>query len=74
MYEAKCKDCGKTAILSFSPRKGKPVYCKTCLPKYRKKSPGRQIDPIQFNLKSAWAQRGDNNHKKKRKSQSIFNR
>ena len=29
-YQAICSRCGKTAIVPFVPRNGRPVYCKNC--------------------------------------------
>ncbi|PVX23210.1 MAG: hypothetical protein CW716_12650 [Candidatus Bathyarchaeum sp.] len=56
MFEVKCTDCGKTTTVPFEPTKGKPVYCRECLSKHRKK-PARENsrEPITFNMKNAWA-------------------
>lgn len=74
MYEAKCSDCKKTTLLSFNPTKGKPVYCRSCLPRHRKKSMRQPMEPIKFNLKNAWARRGDNQRERKHKKTSVFRR
>jgi len=36
MHKAICSDCGKECEVPFVPTEGRPVYCRECLPKYRK--------------------------------------
>ncbi|MDD4127658.1 MAG: DNA-directed RNA polymerase [Methanomicrobium sp.] len=36
MHKAVCADCGKECEVPFKPTEGRPVYCRDCLPKYRK--------------------------------------
>ncbi|MFA5613608.1 MAG: CxxC-x17-CxxC domain-containing protein [Methanoculleus sp.] len=35
-HKAVCSDCGKECEVPFKPTEGRPVYCRDCLPKYRK--------------------------------------
>jgi CxxC-x17-CxxC domain-containing protein len=59
MFETKCTDCGKTAIVPFKPTEGKPVYCKTCFSKHMLKRPEGVGVNFSFDPKQAWARRGD---------------
>ena len=36
MHKTICADCGKECEVPFVPTEGRPVYCRDCLPKYRK--------------------------------------
>jgi CxxC-x17-CxxC domain-containing protein len=36
MTKTVCSDCGKECEVPFTPTQGRPVYCRECLPKYRK--------------------------------------
>ena len=50
MFEIKCSDCGKTAMIPFKPTADKPAYCKTCFSKHmfkRSKVSARQTVLIQ---------------------------
>ena len=58
MHEVKCTDCGEDTTVPFEPTKGKPVYCRACLPKHRTNQRERSREPITFNIKNAWARRG----------------
>jgi len=60
MFEVKCTDCGKSATVPFKPTKGKPVYCKTCFSKHGQKQRKGSIVKRNFDMKNAWAIRGDN--------------
>ena len=72
MFEVKCSDCEKATAVPFEPTKGKPVYCKTCLQKHRTKQPVRSREPIKFDMKNAWARRGDKLPTKKPEHYSVF--
>jgi len=73
MFEVKCTDCGKSATVPFKPTKGKPVYCKTCFSKHRQNHQKRSSVKRNFDMKNAWAIRGDNwQGKLKKEHQSIF--
>jgi CxxC-x17-CxxC domain-containing protein len=73
MYEVKCTDCGKTATVPFEPTKGKPVYCKTCFSQHRQNRRSVSSAKRNFDMKNAWAIRGDGWHgRKKEEPQSIF--
>ena len=37
MHKATCSDCGKECEVPFKPTEGKPVYCKDCYMKKKKK-------------------------------------
>jgi len=66
MFEIKCADCGKTAMVSFNPKIGKPAYCKACLSKHmfkRSESVGRNSS---FDPKQAWARRRGAGQEKRR--------
>jgi CxxC-x17-CxxC domain-containing protein len=60
MYEVKCTDCGKSATVPFEPTAGKPVYCRTCFAKHRQPRRSESGVKQRFNMKNAWAIRGDN--------------
>jgi CxxC-x17-CxxC domain-containing protein len=65
MFEIKCAECGKTALVPFKPTVGKPAYCKTCFSRHmlkRSESVGRSNS---FDSKQAWARRRDNGQGKK---------
>ena len=74
MFEAKCSDCHNCTALGFEPTKGKPVYCKTCFSKHRTTRRGTPSGPITFDLKNAWAIRGEQQQKKPEKPKSVFTR
>ena len=35
LYDATCSNCGKPTKVIFSPEKGRPIYCKSCLKKIK---------------------------------------
>lgn len=37
MYKIKCSKCGSEAEVPFKPTEGRPVYCKDCFMKKRKR-------------------------------------
>ena len=57
MFEIKCSDCGKTALISFKPTAGKPAYCKTCFSKHMFKRSESVSKTDSFDPKQAWARR-----------------
>ena len=58
MYEAKCSDCGKIAVVPFKPVADKPVYCRECFSKHRFKT--ENVDKnITDGCKQMWARRRD---------------
>jgi len=59
MFEIKCTDCGKTAVVPFKPTIGKPVYCRTCFSKHTLKQRESVSTSFSFDPKQAWARRGD---------------
>jgi CxxC-x17-CxxC domain-containing protein len=59
MFEIKCTDCGKTAMVPFKPTIGKPVYCSTCFSKNMLKRQETVDKNFSFDPKQAWARRGD---------------
>ena len=75
MYEVKCTECGKATTVPFEPTKGKPVYCRICFSKRRgskQRGPRPSSEPITFNMKNAWASRGDNTRRHKPAKESVF--
>jgi CxxC-x17-CxxC domain-containing protein len=73
MYEVKCTECGETATVPFEPTKGKPVYCRACFSKRRQKRRSVSSMKTNFNMKNAWAIRGDDwQGRKKEEQQSAF--
>jgi len=72
MFEIKCTDCGTATTVPFEPTKGKPVYCRTCFSKHRNNQPERSSDNSRFDMKNAWAIRGDKWQGRKEKAPSIF--
>jgi CxxC-x17-CxxC domain-containing protein len=65
MFEIKCTDCGKTAMVPFKPTVGKPVYCSACFPKHMLKQRESAGTSLSFDSKQAWARRGDSWHGRK---------
>jgi CxxC-x17-CxxC domain-containing protein len=59
MFEIKCTDCGKTAMVPFKPTAGKPVYCHECFTNRSSKPPELAHMNFSFDEKQAWARRGD---------------
>ncbi|MFQ5997797.1 MAG: CxxC-x17-CxxC domain-containing protein [Candidatus Bathyarchaeia archaeon] len=37
MYPAVCADCGKETTVPFQPTQGRPVYCRDCFQKHRRR-------------------------------------
>ena len=72
MFDVKCTDCGKSATVPFEPTKGKPVYCKTCFSKHRIKQREMSSVSTRFDMKNAWAIRGDKWYGRKEVHQSVF--
>jgi CxxC-x17-CxxC domain-containing protein len=73
MFEIKCSDCGKTAVVPFEPTAGKPVYCKTCFSKHMFKRPESVSANSSFDPNQAWARRGDNwQGRKEKEPAGIF--
>jgi CxxC-x17-CxxC domain-containing protein len=73
MFEIKCSDCGKTAMVPFKPTAGKPAYCKTCFSK-RRFTPSEAVSKTNgFDPKHAWARRRENTQGNKAAEQhSVF--
>ena len=74
MFNVKCTDCGKSTTVPFEPTKGKPVYCKACFLKHRAKQQERPSVSARFDMKNAWAIRGDKWQGRKEVHQSVFKR
>ena len=72
MYDVKCTDCGKAATVPFEPTKGKPVYCRTCFSKRRNNHQERASVSTRFDMKNAWAIRGDKWQGRKVTHQNVF--
>jgi CxxC-x17-CxxC domain-containing protein len=72
MFEVKCTECHKSTTVPFEPTKGKPVYCKACFSKHRTTRRRVSSGPITFDMKNAWAIRGDKAPKKTEEPKSIF--
>ncbi|MBT0159916.1 hypothetical protein G4O51_08020 [Candidatus Bathyarchaeota archaeon A05DMB-2] len=65
MFEIKCSDCGKTAMVPFKPTAGKPAYCKTCFSKHMFKHSESINKTNGFDPKQAWARRRNIRQEKK---------
>jgi CxxC-x17-CxxC domain-containing protein len=74
MFDVKCTDCGKSTTVPFNPTKGKPVYCKTCFSKHRINQRERSGVNTRFDMKNAWAIRGDNWQGRKEVHYSVFHK
>ena len=72
MFDVKCTECGKSTTVPFEPTKGKPVYCKTCFAKHRIKQRETTSVNKRFDMKNAWAIRGDNWQGRKQETQNFF--
>jgi CxxC-x17-CxxC domain-containing protein len=72
MFDVKCTECGKATTVPFEPTKGKPVYCRTCFSKRRSNQQERASTSTRFDMKNAWAIRGDKWQGKKEVQQSVF--
>ena len=74
MFEVKCTECGKSTTVPFEPTKGKPVYCKICFSKHRTEQ--REMSSVnkRFDMKNAWAIRGDKWQGRKEVHHSVFKR
>jgi CxxC-x17-CxxC domain-containing protein len=71
MFEIKCSDCGKTAIVPFKPTAGKQAYCKTCLSKHRFTQSESVSKTDRFDPKQAWARRRESMQVNKAADQSA---
>jgi len=72
MFDVKCTDCGKSTTVPFEPTKGKPVYCKTCYSKHRTNQRERSGVNTKFDMKNAWARRGDDWQGRNEEDHSVF--
>ena len=72
MFDVKCTDCGKSTTVPFEPTKGKPVYCRTCFSKHRSNPRERSNVSISFDMKNAWAIRGDKWQGRKETRHNVF--
>jgi CxxC-x17-CxxC domain-containing protein len=72
MFEAKCTDCGKTATVPFEPTKGKPIYCRACFSKHRQNRGTGSSLKRNFDMKNAWAIRGDDWQGRRKEPQKAF--
>jgi len=54
LYDVVCSSCSKKTKVNFKPESGRPVYCKDCLRKIRKKDEKvsleqvKRIEPLSF--------------------------
>jgi CxxC-x17-CxxC domain-containing protein len=71
MFEIKCSDCGKTAMVPFKPTAGKPAYCKPCFSKHMVKLSESDSKTNGFDPKQAWARRRDNGQRKQESDNPI---
>jgi len=72
MFEIKCSDCGKTAMIPFKPTEGKPAYCRECFSKHRLMHSESATKTNGFE-KQAWARRRENGQAKKEATHpSVF--
>jgi CxxC-x17-CxxC domain-containing protein len=71
MFEIKCTDCGKTAVVPFKPTIGKPVYCSTCFSKHALNQRDNVGMNSNFDPKQAWARRGDSWQGRKEEEHAI---
>ncbi|MBI2080039.1 DNA-directed RNA polymerase [Candidatus Micrarchaeota archaeon] len=37
MYDVTCSDCGSATQVPFEPKEGRPVYCRACYGKHKKR-------------------------------------
>jgi CxxC-x17-CxxC domain-containing protein len=65
MFEIKCSDCGKTAMVPFKPTVGKPAYCKPCFSKHMFVRSESVTKTNGFDPKQVWARRRENGQGKK---------
>ncbi len=72
MYDAVCSSCSKNIKVNFKPEPGRPVYCKDCLRKIKKKDEKlsleqvKKIEPLSF---SSTRKVADKEKPKREKSQ-----
>jgi len=71
MFEIKCSDCGKTAMVPFKPTAGKPAYCKICFSKRRFTQSEIVSKTNGFDPKQAWARRRENTQGNKAAEQPM---
>ena len=75
MFEVKCTECGKTAMVPFKPTVGKPVYCHECFTKRSSERHESSHTNFSFDPKQAWARRGDNwQGRKEEEPVNVFQR
>ncbi|UCD26938.1 MAG: hypothetical protein JSV75_02115 [Candidatus Bathyarchaeota archaeon] len=72
MFEIKCTTCGNSATIPFKPTAGRPVYCRNCYSKSRSKQRNVPSLTKKFDMKNAWAIRGDNWQGQREKSHNIL--
>jgi CxxC-x17-CxxC domain-containing protein len=72
MFEIKCSECGKPATVPFKPTAGKPVYCKSCYAKRRRKQRSESNATKKFDMNNAWAIRGDDWQGQKEENHTFF--
>jgi CxxC-x17-CxxC domain-containing protein len=73
MFETKCSDCGKTALVPFKPTADKPVYCQACFSKHKFKRQENSSRDLHFDPKHAWARRRENEKRgKKAEPNQVF--
>ena len=72
MFEIKCSDGGKTAMVPFKPRAGKPAYCKTCFSKHRFTPSESGSKTKGFDLEQAWARRRETTQGKKQLNSRLY--
>jgi len=51
LYDATCSNCGKKTKVVFPPDPSRPIYCKSCLKKTKKKAPEKDIKEQPLNIK-----------------------
>ena len=71
MFEIKCSDCGKPAMVPFKPTPGKPAYCRPCFSKHMFTRSESVAQAGNFNPKQAWAQRRENGPEKRDDKKSV---
>ncbi|UCG36367.1 MAG: hypothetical protein JSV64_07090 [Candidatus Bathyarchaeota archaeon] len=54
MFEIKCTDCGKNAMVPFKPKTDKPAYCRACFSKRRPKRKKNVIVSLRSPRPKAW--------------------
>jgi CxxC-x17-CxxC domain-containing protein len=72
MFEIKCSECGKPATVPFKPTAEKPVYCKSCYAKRRRKQRSVSNASKRFDMNNAWAIRGNDWQGQKEENHTFF--